>query len=73
MKPIAGEIPIQQKTERPQKRASILGTDPFSRAILQFSYYDTAVKKEHPFGALFFAVVFLYLSATFIAATFIGR
>ena len=44
-----------------------------ARAILQFSYYDAAVKKEHPFGALFFAVVFLYLSATFIAATFIGR
>lgn len=43
------------------------------RAVLQFTYYDSAVKKEHPLGALFFGVVFLYLGVAFTTATFLGK
>jgi len=43
------------------------------RVVLQFSYYDNAVKKEHPLGAMFFGSVFLYLAVAFTAATFFGK
>jgi len=43
------------------------------RAVLQFVYYDSAVKKEHPLGALFFGAVFFYLAVVFTAATFFGK
>jgi len=43
-----------------------------SRIVLQIFYYDKAVKKEHPLGALFFGAVFLYLAVIFTAATFLG-
>jgi len=43
------------------------------RAVLQFTYYDSAVKKEHPLGALFFGTVFLYLATTFTAAPFFEK
>ncbi len=43
------------------------------RVPIQVFYYDPAVKKEHPWGALLFGAVFLYLALTFIAATFLGK
>ena len=43
------------------------------RVVLQFCYYDSAVKKEHPFGAMFFGSVFLYLAVAFTTATFFGK
>jgi hypothetical protein len=43
------------------------------RVVLQFTYYDRAVKKEHPLGALFFGTAFLYLALAFTAATFFGK
>jgi UDP-N-acetylmuramyl pentapeptide phosphotransferase/UDP-N-acetylglucosamine-1-phosphate transferase len=43
------------------------------RVVLQFAYYDGAVKKEHPLGALFFGTVFLYLAVIFTTATFLGK
>ena len=43
------------------------------RVPIQFFYYDRAVKKEHPWGALFFGTVFLYLALTFIATTILGK
>jgi hypothetical protein len=43
------------------------------RVVLQFSYYDNGVKKEHPVGALFFGSIFLYLAMAFTAATFFGK
>lgn len=43
------------------------------RVMLQFTYYDSAVKKEHPLGALFFGAIFLYLAVVFTAATFFGK
>jgi hypothetical protein len=43
------------------------------RVVIQFTYYDRAVKKEHPLGALFFGTVFLYLAVTFTAATFFAK
>lgn len=43
------------------------------RVVLQFTYYDSTVKKEHPFGAFFFGTVFLYLALTFTAATFFAK
>jgi hypothetical protein len=43
------------------------------RVVLQFCYYDSAVKKEHPLGTMFFGSVFLYLAVAFTAATFFGK
>jgi hypothetical protein len=43
------------------------------RAVLQITYYDGTVKKEHPMGAWFFAAVFIYLTVAFTAATLIGK
>jgi hypothetical protein len=43
------------------------------RVPIQFLSYDKTVKKEHPWGALLFGTVFLYLALTFIAATFLGK
>lgn len=43
------------------------------RVVLQVFYYDSAVKKEHPFGALFFGAVFLYLAVVFTAATLLAK
>jgi hypothetical protein len=43
------------------------------RVPIQFLYYDRAIKKEHPFGALLFGIVFVCLALTFIAATFLGK
>ena len=43
------------------------------RVLIQCLYYNRAVKKEHPWGALLFGSVFLYLALTFIAATFLGK
>jgi hypothetical protein len=43
------------------------------RVVLQFSYYDSAIKKEHPFGAFFFGAVFTYLAVVFTAATLFGK
>jgi hypothetical protein len=41
--------------------------------VLQFTYYDSTVKKNHPLGALFFGTIFLYLAVTFTAATFFAK
>lgn len=43
------------------------------RVVLQFTYYDSVVKKEHPLGAIFFATVFLYLAVTFTMATIFAK
>jgi hypothetical protein len=43
------------------------------RVVLQFSYYDSAIKKEHPLGAFFFGTVFSYLAVVFTAATLFGK
>ncbi len=43
------------------------------RVVLQFGYYDKAVKKEHPLGALFFGIVFTSLAVIFTVATFFGN
>lgn len=40
-----------------------------SRVVVQFCYYDAAIKKEHPYGNIFFFLVFLYLAGVFTAAT----
>jgi UDP-N-acetylmuramyl pentapeptide phosphotransferase/UDP-N-acetylglucosamine-1-phosphate transferase len=39
-----------------------------SRVVVQFVFYDRAIKKEFPRGNLFFSAVFLYFALTFIAA-----
>ena len=43
------------------------------RVIIQFTYYDSAIKEEHPLAAWFFGALFLYLAATFTAATFLAK
>jgi hypothetical protein len=43
------------------------------RVILQFFYYDRAVKKENPLGTACFGTAFLYLAATFVAVTYFGQ
>lgn len=43
------------------------------RVVLQFAYYDGAVKKEHPLGAFFFGGVFSYLALVFTAAILFGK
>jgi hypothetical protein len=43
------------------------------RVVLQFVYYDKAVKKENPLGTFCFGAAFLYLAATFVFAAFLGK
>lgn len=42
------------------------------RVVLQFTYYDSAIKKENPLGTFCFGIAFLYLAAIFATATFFG-
>jgi len=43
------------------------------RVVLQFGYYDSAIKREHPLGAFFFGAIFSYLAVVFTAATVFGK
>jgi len=43
------------------------------RVGIQFGYYDSSIRKEHPWGALIFGTIFFYLGVTFIAVTLFGK
>jgi hypothetical protein len=43
------------------------------RVVLQFSYYDTTVKRENPLGTFCFGAAFIYLAVVFTAATLLGK
>jgi hypothetical protein len=43
------------------------------RVVLQFFYYDLAVKKENPWGTFAFGFAFLFLASTFTAAALLGK
>jgi cytochrome b561 len=43
------------------------------RVVLQFVYYDRAVKQENPLGTFCFGAAFLYLAATFVFTAFFGK
>jgi FtsH-binding integral membrane protein len=43
------------------------------RVVLQFTYYDKAVKQENPFGTLCFGTTFLYLAMVFAVATLFAK
>ena len=43
------------------------------RVVLQFTYYDSAIKKENPIGTFCFGIAFLYLATIFATATFFGK
>ena len=41
-----------------------------SRVVVQLTYYDAAIKREHPCGNIFFLLVFIYLTVVFAVTTF---
>jgi hypothetical protein len=43
------------------------------RVVLQFTYYDSAIKKENPLGTLCFGTAFIYLATIFTAATLFAK
>jgi hypothetical protein len=43
------------------------------RVVLQFAYYDSAIKKENPLGTLCFGTAFIYLATIFAAAILFAK
>lgn len=43
------------------------------RVVIQFGFYDRAIKKEHPIGNFCFSTIFSYFAVVFVAATFFGK
>ena len=44
----------------------------WSRLVVQYAYYDAAIKRERPWGNAVFTAAFFYLGATFTAAAVSG-
>jgi len=42
------------------------------RVVIQFGFYDRAIKREYPIGNLLFSAIFLYFAAVFGAAAFLN-